>query len=98
MFLLQANTTALFNLSDLQLVAPEMILTVCACVVLVMEVILPYRKSKWTAYFALAGIGFALLSLLALFYSLGGFGVLSEVYRDPQTGIPFASLLRRPVI
>ena len=76
MFLLQANTTALFNLSDLQLIAPEMILTVCACVVLVMEVILPYRKSKWTAYFALAGIGLAFASLLALFFSQGGFASL----------------------
>ena len=27
--------------------------TVCACLALVMEVILPYRKSKLTAYFAL---------------------------------------------
>src|ERR1051325_1295257 len=77
MFLLQAvNNTGLFNLSDLQLIAPEMILTVCACVVLVMEVILPYRKSKWTAYFALAGIGLALASLLALFSSVGGFASL----------------------
>ena len=46
MFLLQANTTALFNLADLQLIVPELILTVCACVALVMEVVLPYRKSK----------------------------------------------------
>src|SRR5882724_2562224 len=54
--LLQANATGLFNLPDLQLIAPELILTVCACVVLVMEVVLPYRKSKLTAYFALIGI------------------------------------------
>src|SRR5713101_7672723 len=63
MFLLQANTTALFNVADLQLIAPEMILTVCACVALVMEVILPYRKSKVTAYFALVGIALAAASL-----------------------------------
>ena len=55
---LQANSTELFKLSDLQLIAPEIILAVCACVVLVMEVILPYRKSKWTSYFALIGIAF----------------------------------------
>ena len=54
--LLQANTSALFSVSDLRLIAPELILTVCACIALVMEVILPYKKSKWTAYFALAGI------------------------------------------
>ena len=63
MLLLQASTTALFNVADLQLIAPELILTVCACVALVMEVVLPYRKSKVTAYFALAGIGLAATSL-----------------------------------
>src|ERR671939_508308 len=70
--LLQANSTQLFSLSDLQLIAPEIILTVCACVVLLMEVILPYRKSKWTAYFALVGIALALVSLLAQFYGMAG--------------------------
>src|SRR5881227_3320601 len=69
---LQANSAQLFNLSDLQLIAPEIILAVCACVVLVMEVILPYRKSKWTAYFALIGIALALVSLLAQFYGMTG--------------------------
>src|SRR5438309_5261969 len=63
MLLLQASTTALFNVADLQLIAPELILTVCACVALVMEVILPYRKSKVTAYFALIGIALAAASL-----------------------------------
>ena len=61
--LLQAGSLALFNVSDLQLIAPELILTVCACVALVMEVILPYRKSKVTAYFALVGIALAGVSL-----------------------------------
>ena len=63
MFLLQANTTSLINVADLQLIAPELILTVCACVALVMEVILPYRKSKLTAYFSLAGVALAFVSL-----------------------------------
>ncbi|HEU4836319.1 MAG TPA: NADH-quinone oxidoreductase subunit N [Pyrinomonadaceae bacterium] len=63
MFLLQANTTSLINVSDLRLIAPELILTVCACVALVMEVILPYRKSKLTAYFSLIGIALAFVSL-----------------------------------
>src|SRR3954447_26331628 len=70
--LLQANSTQLFSLSDLKLIAPEIILTVCACVALVMEVILPYKKSKWTAYFALIGIGLALVSLLAQFHGMAG--------------------------
>ena len=63
MLLLQANTTSLINVSDLRLIAPELILTVCACVALVMEVILPYRKSKLTAYFSLIGIALAFVSL-----------------------------------
>ncbi|HYJ45180.1 MAG TPA: NADH-quinone oxidoreductase subunit N, partial [Pyrinomonadaceae bacterium] len=46
--------------------------TLCACVALVMEVILPYRKSKWTAYFALVGIALALVSLLTQFYGMAG--------------------------
>ncbi|HSE32768.1 MAG TPA: NADH-quinone oxidoreductase subunit N [Pyrinomonadaceae bacterium] len=63
MFLLQANTTSLFNVADLQLIAPELILTACACIALVMEVILPYRKTKLTAYFALIGVALAGVSL-----------------------------------
>src|SRR5882762_4355233 len=66
MFLLQANTTALFNPADLQLIAPELILTVCGCIALVMEVVLPYRKSKLSAYFSLIGIGLAAISLWLL--------------------------------
>src|SRR4051812_22879039 len=67
---IQANSTELFNLSDLKLIAPEIILTVCACVALVMEVVLPYKKSKWTAYFALIGIGLALVALLDQYYGM----------------------------
>lgn len=63
MILLQANTVSLFSVNDLALIAPELILTVSACIALVMEVILPYRKSKWTAYFALGGIALAAVSL-----------------------------------
>jgi NADH-quinone oxidoreductase subunit N len=61
--LLQANTTSLINVADLQLIAPELILTACACVALIMEVILPYRKSKLTAYFSLVGVALAFISL-----------------------------------
>ncbi|HEY5883547.1 MAG TPA: NADH-quinone oxidoreductase subunit N [Pyrinomonadaceae bacterium] len=66
--LLQANTTELFSVADLQLIAPELILTACACLALVMEVVLPYRKSKLVAYFALAGIALAGVSLAAQFW------------------------------
>jgi NADH-quinone oxidoreductase subunit N len=73
MFLLQANSTGLFNLADLQLIIPELILTVCACLALVMEVVLPYRKSKLIAYFSLAGIALAAVSLVVQY--LSGTGV-----------------------
>jgi NADH-quinone oxidoreductase subunit N len=71
MFLLQANTTSLISASDLLLIAPELILTVCACVALVMEVILPYRKSKLTAYFALIGVALAFISLAVQWWYMG---------------------------
>src|SRR5678809_653759 len=61
--LLQANTNSLISVYDLQLIAPELILTACACLALVMEVVLPYRKSKLTAYFALIGVALAMVSV-----------------------------------
>ena len=64
--------TSLINVRDLQLIAPELILTIVACVALVMEVILPYKLSKWTAYFSLTGIALAMISLGAQFVSMGG--------------------------
>lgn len=72
MLLLQANTTTIMNAGDLQLIAPELILTVCACVALVMEVILPYRKSKLTAYFSLGGVALAFISLVVQWRGLEG--------------------------
>ena len=72
MFLLQANTTSIINAGDLQLIAPELILTACACVALVMEVILPYRKSKLTAYFSLTGVALAFISLVVQWRGMAG--------------------------
>jgi len=68
MLLLQANASGLLRVSDLQLLAPELILSVFGCLALVMEVVLPYRQSKLTAYVSLAGIGLAGLSLVLLWY------------------------------
>ena len=78
--LLQANTRELYGLRDLLLIAPELILTVGACVALVMEVILPYRKSKWTAYFALISTGLAAASLVSLYYMNRGLLPLDGFY------------------
>jgi NADH-quinone oxidoreductase subunit N len=71
MFLLQANSTSLISVSDLLLIAPELILTACACMALVMEVILPYRKSKLTAYFSLIGVVLAFISLVLQWRYMG---------------------------
>src|ERR1700754_649095 len=75
MLLLQANTTSIINRADLLLIAPELMLTVCACIALVMEVVLPYRKSKVTAYFALVGIALAGTSLGVQWWSMTGIPV-----------------------
>ncbi len=72
MLLLQANSTTLFNLSDMQLIAPELILTVFACIALVMEVILPYKRTKMSAYVSLVGIGMAIISLYLQMAQMGG--------------------------
>src|SRR3989441_2992259 len=79
--LLLFQTTSLINVHDLQLIAPELILTAIACLALVMEVILPYKLSKWTAYFSLAGIALALVSLGAQFVSMGGTFRLASLQR-----------------
>src|SRR2546423_3007866 len=72
MFLLQANATSIISASDLQLNAPELILTVCACVAMVMEVILPYRKSKLTAHFSLVGVALAFAALAVQWWFMRG--------------------------
>src|SRR3989475_6578625 len=74
--------TSLINVHDLQLIAPELIITAIACLALVMEVILPYKLSKWTAWFSLVGIALALVSLGAQFVAMGGtfnFGALQNL-------------------
>ena len=75
MLLFQANTTGLFNLFDLQLIAPELILAVCACFALVMEVVLPYRKRKVIASFSLVGIALAAVSLVVQYGSRASFPI-----------------------
>ena|SRR5256885_5794211 len=72
LFLFQTTPTVSVSFYDLQLIAPELILTAFACLALVIEVILPYKLSKWTAYFSLVGIGLALVSLITQFMSMGG--------------------------
>ncbi len=80
MLLLQANAGGLFNFADLQLIVPELILTFCACVALVMEVVLPYRKSKVIAYFSLVGVALAAVSLWVQFWVSRGILPLDGFY------------------
>jgi NADH-quinone oxidoreductase subunit N len=82
MLLFQAVTS--FNFRDLQLIAPELILTAIACLALVMEVILPYKLSKWTAWFSLIGIALALVSLGAQFVAMGGTFNLATLQNLPH--------------
>src|SRR2546423_8867407 len=78
---LQASTTAMFDAGDLRLIAPEIILTVCACVALVMSVILPRRQNHWAGYFALAGLALTAVSVVALWWlAQSSGGVLMGFY------------------
>src|SRR5215212_8470835 len=67
---LQASTTALFDVADLKLIAPEIILSLCACVALVLEVVLPKRLSRWVGYFALGAAALAAVSVCVLGWPL----------------------------
>ncbi|HVG31215.1 MAG TPA: NADH-quinone oxidoreductase subunit N [Pyrinomonadaceae bacterium] len=80
MFLLQANTTDLFAVRDLNLIVPEIILTVAACVALVMEVLLPNQKSRWVGYFALGGVLLAAASVVASWVTYGASFPLAGFY------------------
>src|SRR5215218_2344153 len=87
MFLLQASTTALFDTADLKLIAPEIILSLCACVALVMEVVLPHRKGRWVGYFALGAAALAAVSVCVL-----GWPVVSGFLHElPLVGGRFAA-------
>src|SRR5215213_10592413 len=80
MFLLQASTTALFDLADVKLIAPEIVLTVCACIALVMDVLLPQREKRWTGYFALASTALAAASVVVLGMSVWRESALTGFY------------------
>jgi NADH-quinone oxidoreductase subunit N len=80
MFLLQANATELYSVRDLNLIVPELIMTFAACLALVMEILLPYKKSRWVGYFALAAIALAALSLVVTWTGSAGNFPLTGFY------------------
>lgn len=64
--MLQANTTELYSINDLALIAPELILTLAACIGLVLAVLLPRDKKQFAAWFSLVSIALAFVSLILL--------------------------------
>src|ERR1044071_6434938 len=80
MLLPDASTTSLFDLADVKLIAPELILTVCACVALVMDVMLPREQRRAAAYFALASCALAAASVVVLGTSVWNTSPLTGFY------------------
>jgi NADH-quinone oxidoreductase subunit N len=64
--ILQANTTALYSIGDLMLIAPELILTIGACIGLVLSVLLPRERKQIAAWFSLVCILLSFISLIFL--------------------------------
>jgi NADH-quinone oxidoreductase subunit N len=67
------------SLSDLaqqaaQFLMPEAILTLFACAGLILDVMLPRAQKRLVAWVSLAGVGFALASLVMLYINLGASG------------------------
>ena len=58
---------SIINANDLQLIAPELIVTLFACFALVVDIIAPRQRGKWTAYFCLGGLGLAAISTAILY-------------------------------
>jgi NADH-quinone oxidoreductase subunit N len=60
------------NASEFWLLAPELIVTIFACLALVVDIVAGRGRGRWTALFSLAGIGFALVSTGILYYDYHG--------------------------
>src|SRR5215831_9493944 len=59
-----------------QYMGPEIILTLVACALLVLDVITPQAKKRWIAYVGLGGVALSGLSLYRLWWSTGSTGQL----------------------
>ncbi|MFP5263606.1 MAG: NADH-quinone oxidoreductase subunit N [Blastocatellia bacterium] len=66
-----------------QYIMPEVILTVFACGALVLDAMLPRDRKKLVAWVSLAGIGFALVSLLLLSSNILGFDLSRFTFNNP---------------
>jgi NADH-quinone oxidoreductase subunit N len=60
------------NISELWLIAPELIVTLFACFALVVDIIAPRRRGKWAANFCLGGLALAAVSTVLLYRDYHG--------------------------
>ncbi len=60
------------NSGDFWLIAPELIVTVFACLALVVDIVAPNKRGRWTALFCIGGLGIALVSTFLLYQQFHG--------------------------
>lgn len=60
------------NPNEFWLIAPELIVTLFACLALVVDIVAPGRRGRWTAFFCLCGLAFAVVSTALLYREFHG--------------------------
>jgi NADH-quinone oxidoreductase subunit N len=60
------------NPSEFWLIAPELIVTLFACLALVVDIVAPSKRGRWTAFFCLAGLTLATVSTGMLYREFHG--------------------------
>lgn len=60
------------NPGEFWLIAPELIVTLFACLALVVDIVAPAKRGRWTAFFCLAGLGLAIVSTALLYQEFHG--------------------------
>ena len=68
------QSTVAVNSGELWLIAPELIVTLFACLALVVEIVAPQRKGRWTAGFCVLGLGLAGVATALLYAQYHGAG------------------------
>jgi NADH-quinone oxidoreductase subunit N len=60
------------NPGEFWLIAPELIITLFACLALVVDIVAPAKRGRWTAFFCLGGLTLAMVSTGLLFREFHG--------------------------
>jgi len=60
------------NPNEFWLIAPELIVTLFACFALIVDIVAPHKRGRWTAFFCLGGITLATISTGVLYRSFHG--------------------------